>query len=294
MEGYNRKTMLIVDDNTDVIKLIVKQLRIDNKSWRVLSASNGKLALEIATAESPDVILMDWDMPIINGIETTKEIKKEENTHNIPVIMMTGRMTNSEDLQIALESGAIDFVRKPIDFIELKARINSVLRFVEQQVAVQTLLKNEIDLKNRKLSSTSMLIVEKNNLMREFHDQLIGLVKLSEDGKKINLSLIFNELKSLIKRSENHLETDDSWDTFKLHFEEVHPNFLNLLKSKGRDISHKDVKLCAYLKLGMETKQIALLLNITPASIRTAMYRLKKKFHVSENHDLRHFIEELA
>ncbi len=138
-----------------------------------------------------------------------------------------------------------------------------------------------------------MLIVEKNNLMRDFHDQLNNLTRMSTEDPSISIKVITKELKSLKKRSENHLETDDSWDTFKLHFEEVHPNFLNLIRNKGKDISHKDLKLCAYLKLGMETKQIALLLNITPASIRTSMYRLKKKFNIDDQLDLRKYIEEL-
>ena len=294
MQASTPKTVLIVDDQTDIIKLIVKRLRIDNEQWRILSAPNGQIALTIAAEELPDIILMDWDMPVLNGIDTVKALKRQDQTFGIPVVMMTGRMTGAEDLQTALESGAIDFVRKPIDFTELKARVNSVLKLVEQQTALERLLKNEIDLKNRKLSTTSMLIVEKNNMMREFHDQLEGLVKLSAEGVRFDKEMIVKELKSLIKRSENHLEKDDSWETFKLHFEEVHPDFLLMIKNKGKDISHKDIKLCAYIKLGMETKQIAQLLNITPASIRTAMYRLKKKFEVPDNQDLRNYIEELV
>ena len=294
MQASTPKTVLIVDDQTDIIKLIVKRLRIDNEQWRILSAPNGQIALTIAAEELPDIILMDWDMPVLNGIDTVKALKRQDQTFGIPVVMMTGRMTGAEDLQTALEAGAIDFVRKPIDFTELKARVNSVLKLVEQQTALERLLKNEIDLKNRKLSTTSMLIVEKNNMMREFHDQLEGLVKLSAEGVRFDKEMIVKELKSLIKRSENHLEKDDSWETFKLHFEEVHPDFLLMIKNKGKDISHKDIKLCAYIKLGMETKQIAQLLNITPASIRTAMYRLKKKFEVPDNQDLRNYIEELV
>jgi len=292
--GTNKKTILIVDDNADIIKLIVAQLKVDNENWRVLSAANGRVAQNIAMDEVPNIILMDWDMPEVNGIEATRLLKKNEQTHGIPIIMMTGQMTTSEDLQLALEAGAIDYVRKPIDFVELKARIYSVLKYSEQQEAVRSLLKNEIDLKNRKLSTTSMLIVEKNAIMREFHDQLVFLIKSHGAKNDLEQNPLFAEIKSLIKRSSNHLETDDSWDIFKIHFDEVHPDFLNLIRSKGKDISHKDLKLCAYLKLGMETKQIAQLLNITPASIRTAMYRLKKKFLIEEKDDLRHFIEVLG
>ena len=287
------KTILIVDDQIDIIKLIVSQLRLENKSWKILSATNGNTALEIAKQEQPDLILMDWDMPIMNGIEATRLLKKEEDTHQIPIVIVTGQMTSSDDLQIALEAGASDYLRKPIDFVEMRARILSVLRSKEQQLAIQALLKNEIDLKNRKLSTTSMLIVEKNAIIKEFYDELTDFGKILTSRSNQKLEELEQSIKALTKRTSYHLETDDSWDTFKIHFDEVHPQFFQALKKYGEDISHKDLKLCAYLKLGMDTKEIAQLLNITPGSIRTAMYRLKKKFDIDKEADLRGFIGTL-
>ncbi len=157
-------TILIADDHSQIIRTIVNHFNKAKEQWRILRAGNGDEAVEIALQEHPDLVIMDWDMPILNGIQATRQIRKEPSTANIPIIMATGERLSSEDLQIALEAGAWDYVRKPLDLVELSARINSVMRLREQQIENQKLLEQEIDLKNRKLSTTSMLIVEKKTL----------------------------------------------------------------------------------------------------------------------------------
>ena len=288
------KSILIADDSPDIVRLIVGELNRSKQPWQIFRAGNGREAFEVAKLEIPDLILMDWDMPEMNGLEATRNIRKHEDTSEIPVIMATGEMTSSENLQIALEAGAWDYVRKPIDFVELKARINSALRLREQQAEIKRLLNNEIDLKNRKLSTTSMLIVEKNSVIQKFHEDLEDLSKpLQIKGRSDSEKKVLDHILKVQKRIHHHLEADDSWSTFKMHFEEVHPHFFKSLSEKGSDISHKDLKLCAYLKLGMDTKEIARLLNVTAASVRTAMYRLKKRMNIEEDESLRDFLVQL-
>lgn len=289
------RSILIADDEPQIVRLLVKELVKSKQPWKIFRAGNGAEAFDVAKKEQPDLILMDWDMPEMNGVEATRAIRKHETTSEIPVIMATGEMTTSEHLQTALEAGAWDYVRKPIDFIELKARINSALRLREQQAEIKRLLRNEIDLKNRKLSTTSMLIVEKNGIITEFHDDVAALERtLKELNPSSQESNLLRQIVSIKKRASNHLEADESWTTFKMHFEEVHPNFFRLLDENGKGISHKDLKLCSYLKLGMDTKEIAQLLNVTPASIRTAMYRLKKRLNINEEDSLRDFLAHLT
>lgn len=279
-----KKKLLIVDDQKEIIRMIASTLKeIYPNMFQIVNASNGEVAQELAQAEQPDIILMDWDMPVMDGITATRLLKESEQTYNIPVIISTGKMTSSEDLRIALEAGAVDFVRKPIDHIELTARINTALRIKEQHEAIQQLLQNEIELKNRKLSSTSMLIVEKNNLLGSFFQDLEGL----ERQLKKDIVGLEKQLRTLKKRVQGHIELDSSWDTFKLHFDEVHPQFFELLVKDYGELSYKDLKLCAYLRIGMDNKQLARLLNITAPSARTALFRLKKKLGLKEEEDLR-------
>ncbi len=285
------KTILIVDDNRDIIRSIAEDLRTHNHHFRVINANNGLNGVRIAREELPDLILMDWDMPIMNGLEAIRTLKNDANTHEIPVIMATGRMTTPGDLQIALEAGAVDYVRKPVDIVELSARINTAMRLKEQHDAIGQLMKNEIDLKNRKLTTASMLIVEKNGLMIEFYNEINRLQGALDEADTEDLK---QRVKQLKKRVESHLEIDGSWDTFKMHFDEVNPEFFTLINGVAEDLSHKDLKMCAYLKLGMDNKEIARLLNITSGSIRTALYRLKRKLDIPEEENLRHFIEQLG
>ncbi|MEP1096097.1 MAG: response regulator [Cyclobacteriaceae bacterium] len=288
------RSILIADDEPQIVRLIVGELTQQSQDWNVFRAGNGKEALEVAKAEYPDLILMDWDMPEMNGLEATRKIRMHEDTSEIPVIMATGEMISSENLKAALEAGAWDFVRKPIDFIELKARMNSALRLREKQEEIKRLLKSDLDLKNRKLSTTSMLIVEKNSIIQEFHNDLSELAKpLEVSSKTPTEDKVAKLIKGIQKRLYHHLESDESWGMFKLHFEEVHPDFFQRLSAKGQDITHKDLKLCSYLKLGMDTKEIAQMLNVTPASIRTAMYRLKKRLSIAEEDSLRDFLSQL-
>ena len=142
-----KKTILVIDDNREVVRFIAKNFKEYRPHYSVINAVNGKIGCQVAAQQQPDLIIMDWEMPEMNGIEATRKLKQMEETHNIPIVIATGVMTTSEDLQIALEAGAIDYVRKPIDFIELLARINTALRITEQNEKIRELLKNEIELK---------------------------------------------------------------------------------------------------------------------------------------------------
>ena len=289
MESMEIKTILVVDDQKDIIRMIAAELKSKNPNYRVINASNGQMGIEVARSQQPDVIIMDWDMPVMNGIEATRRLRNDQKTHQIPIVMATGQMTSPDDLRVALEAGATDYVRKPIDFVELSARINTALRIREQYQAIQDLLQSELDLKSRKLSTTSMLIVEKNDLMQTFFHDISELEETIKSGKSEGLK----ELKELRRRISNHLEVDNSWETFKLHFDEVNPNFFEEINKLAPDLSHKDLKLCAYVKLGMDNKQIARLLNITPASTRTSLTRLKKKLGLDQEEGLRKLLASL-
>jgi PAS domain S-box-containing protein len=124
MKSYK---ILIVDDEPENIKAIRNCIAESDELYTLYQALNGELALKIATIEIPDLIITDWEMPGMDGIELIKKLKQDEITSEIPVIMCTGVMTSSENLFAALRAGAVDYIRKPIDKIELIARVKSML-----------------------------------------------------------------------------------------------------------------------------------------------------------------------
>jgi len=126
MPNSNASTILIVDDQPDIIDSMTDYLMNEGQNYKCLQAINGKMAIEVALKRMPDLIIMDWDMPLMNGYEALLALKSNPETSHIPVIMATGR-TAPEDLDRALNSGAADYIRKPIEKQELLARVRTCL-----------------------------------------------------------------------------------------------------------------------------------------------------------------------
>jgi two-component system, sensor histidine kinase and response regulator len=145
MNNYWRyKTMpipkiLIVDDEVVHLEAIIDIIEDAGSEYEILTAFNGITALEIVHKEMPDLIITDWEMPGMDGIELIKHLKNDKKTTDIPVIMCTGIMTSSENLETALNAGAVDYIRKPIDKLELIARIKANLHLAAKYREVKEL-----------------------------------------------------------------------------------------------------------------------------------------------------------
>jgi putative two-component system response regulator len=120
------KRILVVDDNIAILKQISVQLA---DTYEVLLAKSGALALQICVREKPDLILLDVEMPDMNGFEVIAQIKHNPYLDRIPVIFLTSNDSTDVEIQ-ALESGARDFITKPVEKGVLLHRIEVHLRFV--------------------------------------------------------------------------------------------------------------------------------------------------------------------
>lgn len=116
--------ILVVDDEPINIELISGYLE---KDYEIIPAASGKEALEKVSLEKPDVVLLDIMMPQMSGYEVCDKIKQEDLTHFIPVVMVTALSELEEKIK-AIEAGADDFLTKPINSIELKTRVKSLLK----------------------------------------------------------------------------------------------------------------------------------------------------------------------
>lgn len=115
--------VLVVDDERQIRDLL--QTSLSEEGYEVIVGSNGEEAIELAKRKNPQVILLDIEMPGVDGIETGKRLKAEEKTRHIPVIMLTA--LGDRDIEAYLE-GAADVVNKPFDITELTFRVKSLLR----------------------------------------------------------------------------------------------------------------------------------------------------------------------
>lgn len=121
----SKETILIVDDEEDIIELIKYNLK--NEGYGILSAMTGEEAIKIAKHSRPDLVVLDLMLPGIDGLEVTRYLKKNDDTMDIPIVMVTAKGEES-DIVAGLELGANDYISKPFSPRELTARIRAILR----------------------------------------------------------------------------------------------------------------------------------------------------------------------
>ena len=119
------KTVLIVDDEAAIREMIAVALQM--VGYRCLEADNAQNAHAIVVDHQPDIILLDWMMPDVSGIELARRLKRETAYADIPIIMLTARSEEDNKIQ-GLEAGADDYITKPFSPRELIARLKAVLR----------------------------------------------------------------------------------------------------------------------------------------------------------------------
>lgn len=117
--------ILIVDDEPDLVSTV--EYRLKFADCHVVTAANGQEGLERVAAEKPDLILLDTNMPVMNGHEMLARLRADADFMHIPVIMLTARC-EPQDIAAASAHGVTDYVTKPFDFAELMAKIQTVLK----------------------------------------------------------------------------------------------------------------------------------------------------------------------
>ncbi|MFC1763602.1 response regulator transcription factor [Planctomycetota bacterium] len=117
--------ILVVDDEPDLRSTVEYRLKFAN--FTVVTACNGKEGLDVAASEHPDLILLDTNMPIMNGHEMLKHLRANAELKHIPVIMLTA-ICGPQDIAAASSYGIADYVTKPFDFTELMEKVEAALK----------------------------------------------------------------------------------------------------------------------------------------------------------------------
>ncbi|MEJ8547271.1 winged helix-turn-helix domain-containing protein [Brevibacillus borstelensis] len=115
--------ILVVDDEASIVKLL--QFNLEKAGFQVITACDGKQALEMARSEQPDFIVLDWMLPKLEGMEVCKTLRQERN--NTPILMLTAK-DDELDKILGLELGADDYLTKPFSPREVIARVKAILR----------------------------------------------------------------------------------------------------------------------------------------------------------------------
>jgi DNA-binding response OmpR family regulator len=117
--------ILVVDDEPEVRNLLREVLKADG--YEILTAGDGKEALQITLKEKPDLITLDIRMPKLDGLTLCKALRVNEETRNIPIIMLTAYNTR-EHLEACMAAGADDFLAKPLSMDEIRIRVRAMLK----------------------------------------------------------------------------------------------------------------------------------------------------------------------
>src|SRR5438309_7735988 len=120
----NGKTILVADDESHILNVVSLKLR--NAGYRVLTAADGQEALQIALEERPDLLITDYHMPLLSGLELCQRLKQDPRTMNMPAIMLTARGYHLEPHDTE-QSGILRMLSKPFSPRHLLSTVNEVL-----------------------------------------------------------------------------------------------------------------------------------------------------------------------
>lgn len=155
------------------------------------------------------------------------------------------------------------------------------MRLLEEQMENER-RRLAIEAQNRKIAISTIEMEEKNNTLRH-----IGSMVDDAKGKNEIGTVVAGRIKAQVKV---HLDTDMGWDTFRKTFENVYPLFFKRIKAAHPKLTEYDVRLCTYIMVGVDNKQIAMLLNVLPESLKKSRTRLRKKLGISADVNLAEYL----
>ncbi|HAS42054.1 MAG TPA: hypothetical protein DCS93_16355 [Microscillaceae bacterium] len=287
MKNYR---LLVVDDDKHNLMVVIQYLEAQLESdisYEFLTAPNGKLALNIAQKTKPDLIITDWDMPQMNGIELIKSVKQDPEIQEIPIIIITGINDAAEDLRLALDAGAVDYIQKPVNDIELYARVASALQLYD---AYRTIKEQKLAIeeqKKRELGSKTLQVYEKNQILDTVKNKLEAfLLELKPDDRHSG--------KAIIKIIDQSIHQDNHWDAFKEQFELINPHFFKILTEHHPELTNSEIKMCAYINVGLSIKEIADFMNLEYRGARVKKTRIKQKMKLAPEVKIDDYVQALG
>ena len=265
----NISSILVVDDepnNFDVIEALLSEY-----DYELHYAANGKSAIASLTAFQPDLILLDVMMPEMDGIEVCKWIKASDLWQTVPIIMVTA-LSSKTDMANCLNAGADDFISKPINSIELRARVHSMLRIKQQYDNIQTLSHiqaNTINILESTLNELRGTLASR--MSHELNTPLNGIIgtisMLKEDIESMDIAEIHEmlgwadesarRLESLTKKFLIYLELEVS-PSRQESFKVAHTKFSRDMIESSLKSYVKDMKRSDDLQFDLEEAEIAL------------------------------------
>ena len=191
----------------------------------------------------------------------------------------------NRQLAITLISTIVIAIAAILLFLLFRQKRRRMQQEVLRKEAETKAKSEQLENKLREVTSYSLLLANKNNILSRIKE--INDLRAKKGTNELEIK------KQIDKLVKSNLNTDEYWNDFVVHFTEVNPKFFKSLQERFPDITRNELKLCAYIRMGMSTKQIAQILNITYASVNMNRYRLRKKLDLSNDDSLDDFIRNI-
>ena len=138
-----KPSVLVAEDESALVTLL--RYNLEREGYRVLVAMDGEEALLVAAEEKPDLVLLDWMLPQLSGIEVCRRLRSRQETRNVPIIMLTARGEETDRIR-GLDTGADDYLTKPFSMMELLARLRAVMRRIRPSLAEDVVVVGDIEM----------------------------------------------------------------------------------------------------------------------------------------------------
>ena len=160
---------------------------------------------------------------------------------------------------------------------------NKVLREKENEIhkLENARLTLDLEYKSRELTTAAVHLINKNEVLNSLKNKLSGENSINP------------EFKQVIRQIDQNINLDNDWQDFNRHFEQVHPGFFRKLKDKFPAVTHNEERLCAYLLINLNTKEISQMLNVTSAAVDKSRNRLRKKLEIAPDVNLNEFLSNI-
>ena len=150
--------ILLADDEPNQIELM--KFNLEKNGFLVRSAFNGKQALDMICEKKPSVLIADWMMPKMSGIELCRQLRSNKDTKSLPIIMLSARSEES-DKSLGLDTGADDYISKPFSPMELVSRVKALIRRTNTSMSIDELIVGEL-----KISLSEMQVFRNDQLIK--------------------------------------------------------------------------------------------------------------------------------
>jgi len=300
---------------TKLTDLGYEVLGLDTKGEKAVD----NIAALAKNKKEPDIIIMDVKLAgTMDGIEAARIITEN---YNCGIIFLTS-MNKSEVFSKSFSLKPYAYLFKPVDIDQIKAAIevanyqrnleltneriiadlkNEIdqrkkaekernLRLQERiraEQRINQLMKQkhqmEMDLINRELATSSIFISQKNKIIGLIRKDINRLLRAEKNINKVDISKV-------LKTIDENVKFDNDWYRIKAHFEKIYPGFFDRLRKKFPQLTPNDHKLCALLRMNLNTKEISHILKITAPSTEISRIRLRKKLDLAKTVNLTQFI----